>query len=224
MPQTRWLLAGVLTAAVAVVLLFIVIGGSPLTGDGGPQPTDPEPTSRSSAAAASATPVAPVATSVVSAAPSGPTATPARAPSRAPVTAAPRASGPPLVAWAAFLAHLNEDRATVEGLNAELTTAAQAQDPDAVKAAAVDILDFVDIERDWLREHPPADCYADAHASAAAMLDAYGTAADRFVDWTTTGGGLGGLPALGVAVEAADAARAAFTTFAAAMEATTCPR
>ena len=29
------------------------------------------------------------------------------------------------------------------------------------------------------------------------MLDAYGTAADRFIDWTTTGGGLGGLPALG---------------------------
>ena len=32
--------------------------------------------------------------------------------------------------------------------------------------AAVAILDFVDVERDWLREHPPAECYAAAHASA----------------------------------------------------------
>jgi hypothetical protein len=55
------------------------------------------------------------------------------------------------------------------------------------------------------------------------MLDAYGTAADRFIDWTTTGGGLGGLPALGDAVGAADAARAAFETFVAALENTKCP-
>ena len=149
-----------------------------------------------------------------------PPATPAApAPSKAP----PRASGPPRLAWAEFLARLNEDRSTVEGLNAALTTAAQAQDPDAVKAASVDILDFVDVERDWLRDHPPADCYAEAHGAAAAMLDAYGTAADRFIDWTATGGGLGGLPALGDAVAAADTARAAFETFVAALEGTTCP-
>jgi hypothetical protein len=221
MPQTRWLLAGVVTAAVAVVLLLIVIGGSPLPGDEGLQPAEPEPTSRSSGAASSATPVAAAPTFVASATPIEPSASPT--PSRAPATSPPRASGPPLLAWTEFLAHLNDDRATVEGLNLALTTAAEAQDAQAVRSAAVDILDFVDVERDWLREHPPAECYADAHASAAAMLDAYGTAADRFVDWTTTGGGLGGLPALGVAVAAADAARAAFTTFAAALEATTCP-
>ena len=143
----------------------------------------------------------------------------APAPSKAP----PRASGPPRLAWAKFLARLNEDRSTVDGLNAALTTAAQSQDTDAVKAASVDILDFVDAERDWLRDHPPADCYADAHGAAAAMLDAYGAAADRFIAWTTTGGGLGGLPALGDAVAAADAARAAFETFVAALEGTTCP-
>ena len=127
----------------------------------------------------------------------------------APATSPPRASGAPRLAWAEFLLRLNEDRSTVEGLNAALTTAAQAQDPDAVKAASVDILDFVDVERDWLRDHPPADCYAAAHGAADAMLDAYGTAADRFIDWAATGGGLGGLPALGVALDAADAAREA---------------
>ena len=222
MPHPRWLLAGAVTAAVAVVLLFTVIGGSPLTGDADLHPAGPDPTSRSTAPTASATLLGAVPTSVASPTPSGPAATPAQPPSRAPATPPPGASGPPLLAWAEFLAHLNDDRATVEGLNGALTTAAEAQDAEAVRSAAVDILDFVDVERDWLREHPPADCYADAHASAAAMLDAYGAAADRFVDWTTTGGGLGGLPALGVAVEAADAARAAFTTFAAALEATTC--
>jgi hypothetical protein len=221
MPQTRWLLAGAVTAAVAVVSLFIIIGGSPISGDGEPQPAGPGPSSRSSAATSSATPLAAAATFVASATPIEASATPA--PSRTTATSPPRASGLPLLAWAEFLAHLNDDRATVEGLNRALTTAAEAQDAEAVRSAAVDILDFVDVERDWLREHPPAECYADAHASAAAMLDAYGTAADRFVDWTTTGGGLGGLPALGVAVEAADQARAAFATFAAALEATSCP-
>ena len=67
-------------------------------------------------------------------------------------------------------------RSTVEGLNGALTRAAEAQDADAVRTASVDILDFVDVERDWLRDHPPTDCYADAHGAAAAMLDAYGTA------------------------------------------------
>jgi hypothetical protein len=108
-------------------------------------------------------------------------------------------------------------------LNVALSTAANAQDPVAVRTAAVAILDFVDAERSWLREHPPADCYAAAHASAGAMLDAYATAAERFIDWTTTGGGIAGLAALGVAVEAADSARNALTAFGTALEGTRCP-
>jgi hypothetical protein len=203
-------------AAVALLVATFGQGGTTASLDPSPSPSAPTPDA-----------TATMATSMPSALPSetaSTTPTPAApAPSRAPATAPPRASGPPQLAWAEFLAHLNDDRSTVEGLNAALTTAAQAQDPDAVKAAAVDILDFVDVERDWLREHPPADCYAEAHGAAAAMLDAYGTAAERFIDWTTSGGGLGGLPALGVAVDAAETARAAFTTFVAALERTTCP-
>jgi len=216
MPQTRWLFVGAVVAVAAVALLVATLGRGNPAAEIAESPSPPPANGRATASPATVTPsVDPTATASADS-----SATPAApAPSKAP----PRASGPPRLAWAAFLARLNEDRSTVEGLNAALTTAAQAQDPDAVKAASVDILDFVDVERDWLRDHPPADCYAAAHGAAAAMLDAYGTAADRFIDWTATGGGLGGLPALGDAVAAADSARAAFETFVAALESTTCP-
>ena len=216
MPQTRLLFVGAVMAVAALALLVATLGRGNPVAETAASPSVPPPTDRPSPAPGTTTPtVDPTATAT--AAPPSKTAAPA--PSKAP----PRASGPPRLAWAEFLAHLNEDRSTVDGLNAALTTAAQNQDTDAVKAAAVDILDFVDVERDWLRDHPPADCYAEAHGAAAAMLDAYGTAADRFIDWTTTGGGLGGLPALGDAVAAADTARAAFETFVAALEGTACP-
>jgi hypothetical protein len=137
----------------------------------------------------------------------------------------PRATGDPRLAYAEFLLRVNDDRAAVDRLNRALSSAAEAQDPKAVTAAAVDILDFVDSERDWLREHPPAACYAAAHASANAMLDAYGAAADRFIIWADAGGalgGLGGLGALGDALAAADTAADALTAFGKALEATTC--
>ena len=220
MPQPRWLFVGAVMAIAAVALLVATLGrgNSTATADASPSPSTATPDATATATTATSTPSA-----LPSATASTPATTPEPAPSRAPATAPPRASGPPLLAWAEFLARLNEDRSTVQGLNAALTTAAQAQDADAVRAASVDILDFVDAERDWLREHPPADCYAEAHGAAAAMLDAYGTAAERFIDWTTSGGGLGGLPALGVAIDAAETARAAFATFVTALEATTCP-
>jgi len=137
-------------------------------------------------------------------------------------TAAPRATGDPRLAYAEFLIRVNDDRSTVQRLNEALSTAAQAQDPKAVRVASVAILDFVDVERDWLRQHPPAECYAQAHASANAMLEAYGTAADRFIAWAETGGGLAGLTALGDALDAAQAAGDALDAFGKALEATTC--
>jgi len=135
----------------------------------------------------------------------------------------PRASGPARLAHAEFLLRVNTDRSTVDGLDRALSAAVDAQDPDAVRTAAVAILDFADAERDWLREHPPADCYALAHGSAMAMLDAYGTAADRFVTWSATGGGLAGLTELARALDAAQAAADALTTFGKTLEATSCP-
>jgi hypothetical protein len=138
-------------------------------------------------------------------------------------TVPPRATGAPRLAYAAFLLRINDDRATVETLNGALSAAAQAQDPDAVRRAAVDILDFVDSERDWLRDNPPADCYAAAHASAGTMLDAYGAAADAFVTWAASGGGIAGLGALGKAADAAQAAGDALSAFGHVLEATRCP-
>ena len=88
---------------------------------------------------------------------------------------------------------------------------------------SVDILAFVDSERDWLLAHPPAECYADAHDAAIAMLDAYGTAADRFIAWSDAAPGLESLAALALAAQAADVARDALAAFVQALEATTCP-
>ena len=137
-------------------------------------------------------------------------------------TSTPLRSAASSRAYADFLARVTDDRATVDGLDRDLTNASNAADLDAVRKAAVAILDFVDVERDWLLGHPPADCYADAHAAALAMLEAYGDAADRFVDWSTTGGGLNGLPALGRAADAAKIAEAAFATFASVLGGTSC--
>lgn len=158
-----------------------------------------------------------------------PTATPSPSasatatPTPGPATPAPRTSAAPRLAYAAFLRRVNDDRATVDRLNAHLSTAVQAQDAAATRPAAVAILDFVDQERDWLRDNPPADCYAAAHQGAGAMLDAYGTAADAFIKWADTGGGLAGLAALGDAVDLAQTAAAASTAFGGTLDATRCP-
>jgi hypothetical protein len=154
-----------------------------------------------------------------------PTATPAptTGPSRTrPLNVPPLGGAASSRAYAEFLARVTEDRATVDGLDRDLTNASNAADLDAVRKAAVAILDFVEVERDWLLGHPPADCYADAHAAAMAMIGDYGDAADRFVDWSTTGGGLNGLPALGRAADAAKTAQAALATFASVLGGTSC--
>lgn len=107
-------------------------------------------------------------------------------------------------------------------LNQQLGDAAQAGDLPAVRRAAIDVLDFTDAEHDWLREHPPAACYADAHAAADTMLGAYADAADAFIAWADAGSGLAGLAAFGAAVDAASAAGDALTAFGRELEATTC--
>jgi hypothetical protein len=126
-------------------------------------------------------------------------------------------------AYTEFLARVKADQSTVDGLDRDLTTASSAADLDAVRKAAVAILDFVEVERDWLLGDPPADCYAGAHLAALAMLEAYGAAGDRFVDWSSTGGGLNGLPALGRAADAATAAQGALATFTSVLGGTSCP-
>ena len=151
-----------------------------------------------------------------------PTATPAPTAEPTP-TDPPTAKGDPRVLYAKFLDRINDDRTTVEGLNTALSTAAQAQDTAGVHDASVQILDFVDNERLWLKAHPPAACYTTAHHAARTMLVSYATAAERFLDWSGGSQGLGWLDALGKAIDAAKAAGDDLTAFGHALEATRCP-
>ncbi len=217
MSHPRWLIVGALIAVAAVLTLAATLGGGPGSSAGSPSNSvDPSASAKGLGSSASA--------SRGASASAAPSATPApTTPVGSAPTKPPRASGAASRAWAEFVSHLNDDRSTAVRLNGALSTAANAQDTTTVRTAAVAILDFVDTERSWLREHPPADCYADAHASAGAMLDAYAAAAERFIDWTAADGVLARLAALGVAVEAADAARIAATAFGTALEGTRCP-
>jgi hypothetical protein len=205
-----WLILG--GAAVVVVVALVALALPRAVA----RPSVPSSASGGLAPAASVT--APPSTAVgASVAPR-----PSVAPTARPATAPPRTSTAPRLAYAAFLKRVNEDRTNVERLNANLSTAVRAH-PVAARPAAVAILDFVDQERNWLRDNPPADCYAAAHASAGAMLDAYGTAADGFITWADPGGGLSGLAALSDAVDQAQKAADASTAFGHALDATRCP-
>ena len=208
MPHARWLLA----CAVIVVGAFALVAAT-ITGRN-PAGAPPGSSSPAHGSDRSASP---------SAAGSGASSTPGPTATTRPTAAPPRASGDQRLAYAAFLLRVNDDRAKVDGLNRTLASAVDAGDRDAARTAAVAILDFVDVERYWLRGHPPAECYAAAHGSASSMLDAYGSAAERFVDWTAAGGGLDGLAALGEAAEAARVAGDALTAFGTVLERTRCP-
>ena len=106
-------------------------------------------------------------------------------------------------------------------MNADLRTAAEDLDTAAVERTAVDILDFVDNERDWLRDHPPAACYADAHTAAGDMLAAYGAVAEAALVWTGATG-LDAIAALADLGLAADDAIAEAQAFARAFDAVSC--
>lgn len=213
MSRPAWFaLGGALVLVVVAIAVLTSAGGTPAppaipSGSGGLEP------------AATATPTAAASSGSASSASaaSGPSATPR------PATPAPRTSEKPALAYAAFLERVNDDRATVERLNQDLSPAVQSQDPVATRKASVAILDFVDGEHDWLREHPPADCYAAAHAAAGTMLDAYGKAADGFIKWADSGGGLDGLVALGDAVQLAQDAADSLSAFSTTLDDTVCP-
>lgn len=223
MSKRSWVVSGVVVVAMLVLALaWVRWDASAAKPSASPASVDASGTAATAATAAPDPIATPAASSLATATPSsGPD--PTRSPAPPATTPRPRASGPARLAYAAFLRRINDDRATVERLNAALTTAVQALDPVAARSAAVDILDFVDAERDWLRENPPAACYADAHELAGAMLDAYGAAADAFIAWAETGGEFAGLTKLGDALDVAKTAEGALTTFGHVLETTSCP-
>ena len=159
----------------------------------------------------------------------GPTPRPS-APARTPApTPTPRsttqvlASGDATAVYAAFLDRVQSDRSKVETLQRALLTAIDDHDQPAIRDAALAIRAFVDEEQTWLDGHPPAACFADTQAAAQGMLTSFGTAADRFDEWTSAGGGLEGAGAFGIALDAGSRATDALDAFVVQLGETTCP-
>jgi hypothetical protein len=138
-------------------------------------------------------------------------------------TAVVLASGDPAAVYSGFLDRVQTDRSNVEALQRSLLNAIDDHDQPAIRAAAMAILAFVDEEHLWLDGHPPAACFIDTHAAAQGMLTAFGTAADRFVEWSSAGGGLDGAGALGLALDAGTQATDALDAFVVRLGETSCP-
>lgn len=156
-----------------------------------------------------------------------PTATVTPVPTPSPTTRTPSptrtatAGGDARLRFAEFGLRLRDAATEVQALNQALTQAVQAQDDPASTAAAVDMLDFVDRERDWLNEHPPAPCYAAAHDAAGAMLRDYAAVAEAAIEYAAARG-LDRLEAFAVIADRAEAAGRALTDLQDALEAATC--
>lgn|GEM_PF-3548418 len=165
-------------------------------------------------------PIATLRPTVSAPAPS-PTAAPTPSPTSRPTAAPTEAAADPRLQFVEFQLRLADDAAEVQALNQALAAAAEAQDDAATVAAAVDMLDFVDRERDWLAAHPPAACYADAHAAAGAMLRDYAAVAEAAIDYAGATG-LDRLEAFATVADRAEAAERALTDLQDALEAATC--
>jgi hypothetical protein len=171
--------------------------------------------------------------------PSVPTSSPPPSMSAAPTAAAPSAAAPtasadvdpttaPAVgsggrpAFLAFVARMDEARASAEALNADLRAAGEASDAAAVRATAAEMRDLVDRERTWLDANPPDPCFADAHAAADDLLAAYGSVAAASTAWADARG-LDVLSALSDLYDAVEAAAAEAADVGQALEAVSCP-
>lgn len=191
--------------AIAALSLAVLVASRP---DPTPSPGPSGPTPEASSTVAPSAP--PTAT-----APPTPEPTATLEPTPAPTPAAERTAAPgtdPRLAYAEFALRLGDAAKEAQALNADLRAAAEDLDTAAVERTAVDILDFVDEERDWLRDNPPAACYAGAHEAAGEMLAAYGAVAEAALAWTSASGldAIAALTDLGIAVEDATAEAQAF--------------
>lgn len=213
----RGKVALVAALGVAVVLIWAAVWRTvaPALADASPSPT----------ADAGATPPPSAATSLSPMQTSTPTPTPAPAatetPPPTPVSVPPDEVDPG-VAWVAFLAHLDGLRPEAAALTDALISAADDGDRPGVRASAIDILQLADRERDWLGANPPAACYAEAHAAAGAMVEAYADIGERAIAWAESDDGLDALGALAELIAGAGVARDALADLATALEAATC--
>lgn len=192
---------GFLLGGLAIVALALAV----LAGSRSGAPSSPGPSGPTASPSAN---VEPSSTPALT-----PTPTPESTATPTPEAARTAAPGPdPRLAYAEFALRLGDAAKEAQQLNADLRAAAEDLDTAAVESTAVDILDFVDNERDWLRDHPPAACYADAHEAAGEMLAAYGAVAEAALKWTGASGldAIAALADLGIAVEDATAEAQAF--------------
>jgi len=215
----QWLLlAGLAIAAVGVwaVLLSQILAAP----SSSPTPGVADVPSPTPSVTASMTPTPTPSATVASAAP--PEATPTPQAEASSDGEGGEGGEEPVAGLLTFLDRMNGARTSAQALNAQLREAGEAQDTDAVRATAGEMADLVATERAWLSEHPPADCYADAHAAADDLLAAYGEVATQATRWVDTSGlaTLSALADLYVAVEDATAAAAVAGQ---SLEAVSCP-
>ena len=205
------LLAGLAVAAVAVwaVLLSQLLGARADAPPDGVAVTVTDPPA-TPAAAATPRPT--------------PIPEPMPTPTEPPPTAEPDPDGgsSDLASWLAFLARLDGARASAQALNDDLRSAGEDSDQAGVAAAAADMADLVDRERDWLAANPPAACYADAHAAADDLLAAYGEVSTQAARWSEATG-LEVLAALADVYTAVEAATAEAADIGRELEAVSCP-
>jgi hypothetical protein len=219
--RSRWLLVAAL--ALAVVGVWGLAAALLLRGEDQPAPTDIGIASPAPSLTVAPPPVSPSASATPSPTPSPsptPTPRPTPAPTRTPTRTEP-AGDDARLRFAEFGLRLRDAATEVQALNRALTQAVQAQDDPATTAAAVDMLDFVDRQRDWLAGNPPAACYAAAHEAAGAMLRDYAAVADAALEYAAARG-LDRLEAFAIVAERAEAAGGALTDLQDALEAATC--
>jgi hypothetical protein len=202
-----------------VVALALSLSGRSL---GEPDAGSADPASPSASIAATATATAPPSSTPPASPTPTPTATPTATPTPTPSPTEALEDAEARRRFVEFQQRLIADAAEVQASSQAMTDAAQAQDDPATVAAAVDVLDFVDRERDWLAAHPPAPCYATAHASAGAMLLAYAAVADAVLAYADATG-LDRLEALAAVADRADAARVSLSQLQGAVGSATCP-
>lgn len=148
-----------------------------------------------------------------------PTATPSPTPTETPT---PEETLDPRVAYAAFLAHLDDARTQASDLSQRLLASAEAGDEAPARDTAVQMLAFADEQRDWLAANPPAGCYKKAHIAANDMVEAYATVADLAIEWADADKGFDKLTALAKLGVAGDDARTTLDALVKALGKTTC--
>jgi hypothetical protein len=201
-------------AALAVVVWGVLLSSLLAERDATPSNGIAAVASASARASTPATPspsTRPASTIVASPAPASSAASPASVP-----TVDPRDP----TAYLEFVDRLRAAAGDAERLSAVIRDAAQDGSKPAIAAAARDIQDWAASHRRWLRDHPPAACYAAAHAAAADLVEAYDAVADATLTWVDARG-LAALEALAGIGQALDTATPTGPALRTALEAST---